>query len=109
MIAWLELSSPNRAFYSLAEQSSMPDLRFNRLVSFSALRRPLETGGGAESANISVEIDNGDGSMTAELLGELLKPATVKYVDSAGSVRTLFSGTVQRITMGASVQLDVVG
>lgn len=109
MIAWLELSNPHRAFYSITEHADMPDLRFDRLVSFSPLRRPLETGGGGESANITVELDNGDGAMTTELRGELMRSATVKYLDSAGDVQTLFTGTTRRIAVGESVRLDIVG
>ena len=85
----------------------MPDLRFDRLISLSQLNRPLETRGGGAAANMSAEIGNYDGALTAQMALELAKNAEIKYLDSAGSVQSLFSGTIKRIVIGPAVQIEI--
>ena len=110
MIAWLEIGiSPTLGFYRLSRPTTtLPDLSYPKLVSIGAINRALEVDGGADAANLSIDLDNGDGALTS-LFGDLLKQsATVYYLDGA-TTKTLVSGTVDAYQIGAAVRVQLVG
>ena len=110
MIAWLEIgTSPTLGFYRLSRPTTtLPDLSYPKLTAIGGINRALEVGGGADTANLSIELDNGDGGLTS-LFGDLLKQtATVYYLDGSDT-KTLVSGVVDAYQVGASVQVQIVG
>ena len=110
MVVWLEAgTNPARGFFNTSEPAgpSLPDIRHNTLRDVSNLRRPLSVGGGSDAANISVQIENSDGSMTAICAALIFQPATIKIYNSAAE--TFFSGTVSSVSTGSTITLSIVG
>lgn len=110
MIAWLEIgTAPTLGFYRLSRPTAtLPDLSYPKLAVIGQINRALEVAGGADAANLSIDLDNGDGGLTS-LFGDLLKqPATVYFLDGA-ETKTLLSGTVDAYQIGAAIQVQIVG
>ena len=80
---------------------TVPPLSFSppKLLSVGALHRPL----GGENANVSIEIDNGRGQLTAPLTDAPLLCGATLTRDG----ETLLSGSLSGIRMGATIQLTV--
>lgn len=111
MIVWLEAgANPVRVFFNTSEPvgPTLPDIRHNTLRDVSNLRRPLSVGGGSDAANISVQIENSDGSMTDIAAALIFQSATVKTYDGSNA-ETFFSGTVQAAGFGSTITLSIVG
>jgi hypothetical protein len=110
VIVWLEAgSNPVRAFYNTSEPigPTLPAIRHGTLRDVSNLRRPLSVGGGSDAANISVQIENSDGSMTAICAALIFQQAVIKTYDAAAE--TFFIGTIQSVSTGSTVTLSIVG
>jgi len=96
---WLHLATePVRAFYLSGDaEPNTSALALPALLSVGALRRPL----GGENANITVELDNARGQLTASFADPPLLAGAALYRDS----EILLSGTVSGIDMGLAISL----
>ena len=81
--------------------STVPPLTFTmpQVISVGALHRPL----GGENANVSVELDNASGKLTAIFADPPLLCEVVLTRDSD----TLLRGSLSAVRLGATVQLTV--
>jgi hypothetical protein len=110
MMVWLEAgSNPVRAFFNTSEPigPTLPAIRHGTLRDVSNLRRPLSVGGGSDAANISIQIENSDGAMTAICAALIFQQAVIKTYDSA--TESFFSGTVNGVSIGSTITLSIVG
>ncbi len=81
--------------------STTPPLTFTipKVISVGALHRPL----GGENANVTVELDNASGQLTALFIDPPLLCEVVLTRDSD----TLLRGSLSAVRLGATVQLTV--
>jgi len=98
---WLHLATePPRAFYLPGDAE--PDtaaVAVPSLVGIGTIRRPL----GGENANVSIEIDNARGNLTALFADPPLLVGATLYRDA----EILLAGTVGSIAMGSTIQVGV--
>lgn len=80
---------------------TVPPLSFSppKLLNVGALHRPL----GGENANVSIEIDNGRGQLTAPLTDPPLLCGATLTRDG----ETLLSGSLSGVRMGSTIQVTV--
>lgn len=81
--------------------STVPPLTFTtpQVISVGALHRPL----GGENANVTVELDNSRGQLTALFIDPPLLCEVVLTRDSD----TLLRGSLSAVRLGATVQLTI--
>ncbi len=77
------------------------DLSFKRLTEVGDMRSELRISGG-ETGNVTVKLDNGDGSLTQWVNQLLLKQATVINSDSR-----VFIGVVRSIRVNESISMVI--
>lgn len=102
-VALIIESSPPRAYYRGARPSDV-DLAQRGLISMGAIRQTLRISGG-DNPSATVDIDNGDGRLTAWLAGVPAYAAASIRVDDAERWR----GLVSRIQLGRIARVDLVG
>lgn len=98
---WLHLATePARAFYLAGDaEPSTSALALPYLIGVGTLRRPL----GGENANITVELDNARGQLTALFSDPPLLSSCTLYRDG----EVLLSGSVGDVAMAETVRLTV--
>ncbi len=81
--------------------STVPPLTFTipKVISVGALHRPL----GGENANVTVELDNASGQLTALFIDPPLMCEVTLTRDSD----TLLRGSLSAVRLGSTVQLTV--
>lgn len=101
-------TDPPLSFYREARAAPFASgAAYRRLVKAGRIRRPLQTGGGAENANTSVTLDNGDGRLTAFFaIPPFRRRAVIEDVSGAEPVR-LFTGTVTGVSLGPEITLEL--
>jgi hypothetical protein len=94
-------SEPPLCIYSGARPGGY-DLAWPRLAGFPSVRRELRISGGA-NGSATVSVDNGDGTLTTELLHAPLRVACTLTEDGD----TLLTGLLTRVRSGPTLQLDI--
>lgn len=104
-MTWVRIETdPPSGFFDVAgEDAGLPDLAFRRLFELSPIRRGLGPGG--ESANATVQLENGDGA-----LSEFFKVPPLRAAVSLGAgSETLLSGIVTQISGASLLTLTIEG
>lgn len=110
MIAWLHIdSTPALELWreSAARDHLTADLTYRRLIDVGPVQRPAAVGGGAEAANVSVQLDNGDGLLSELLAVPPLRRAATVYQLEGGAPAVLFTGFVADIELGATATITI--
>ena len=98
---WLHLATePPRAFYIAGDtEPNTTALALPALVGVGTLRRPL----GGENANLTVELDNARGQLTATFADPPLLAGAALYRDGV----VLLSGSVGDVSMDSTVRMTL--
>lgn len=111
MITWVQINTrPVCSFYTVEEAKivgQITGLAFRRLLSVGPINRPCSLTGGAESANLSVILNNSDGFLT-----EFFKvpPHRTKALVSGyynEKIFELFRGVISKISLASEIQIDI--
>lgn len=111
MIAWLQIDTqPICSFYAVEEAKivgQITGLAFCRLISIGSITRPCSLAGGAESANLSVALNNSDGFLTEFFR---VPPHRVRALVSGyynEKTFELFRGVISKISLASEIQIDI--
>jgi hypothetical protein len=109
-LSWCDLTvaGARRSLVWLRSRNPYPSaLQHDRLAEIGRLRRPSNISG-AEAPNVTINVDNADGALTALLTGAQHAPLSVlAYGESAAL--SLFTGAIESIEGGSTVRLTAVG
>lgn len=101
-------SRPRISIYGNTEISDLlTGLKYYRLSNISAIRKEVSLWGGAENANVSVEIENGDGLFSRMWESPPLKNKAVIEAIVDGKAKIIFSGVVASIQIGTTLTLTL--
>lgn len=109
---WIEIASqPPAAFYRGDRPASAPVYARPGLLSGGTIRAPLVFGGGGETINAAVSLDNADGDLTGDFSNPpLLAVAEIKYQPAPGDpVQTLIAGQIGSVTIADKIELRIEG
>jgi len=101
-------TSPRISIYGNSKIADLINgLKYYRLSNISAIRKEVSIWGGAENANVSVEIENGDGLFSKIWKIPPLKNKAIIEVISDEGTKIIFSGVVASISIGTTITLTL--
>ena len=101
-------TSPRISIYgNSAISNQLSGLSYYRLSNISAIRKEVSLWGGAENANVSVEIENGDGLFSRMWENPPLKNKAIIEAVIDGKSKIIFSGVVASIQIGTTLTLTL--
>lgn len=95
---------PPVGFWDQSRSALLPTLSYQRLVSLPIWRSPVYMDGGAENANGTVTLDNGDGLLSDQWEMPPLR-RTLRIYDDADT--EIITGVITDVTIGAEIALTV--
>lgn len=111
MITWLQIDTqPICSFYAVEKAKTVGQisgLTFRRLVSVGLITRPCSLTGGAESANLTVTLNNSDGFLTEFFRMPPHRARALVFGYYNEKTFELFRGVISKVVLAPEVQIDI--